>query len=319
MISFFSLGKKGIMKLKVIFLALLFSMCSSSYKANQDQVKIISLSTTHTEIIDQLDAESQLVGIDSFYKTDLLVKRFDAFTVTAEELLLLNPDLVLVAFDFNGIIEGLEKNNINYVFLPPARNLEDVYFQIETIGELVGKKSKAVETTREMKIKINDIINNSSLKGVSVFHEIGYTYGIYTVNKDSLIGEIYNLLGVDNIANFEEDPYGSGYPEFQEKKIIKENPQYIVVGHSDYLNKDLSTRSGWGQITAVKNGNVVYLDENLANNWGTTTVALIENISDVFEESNQTHKFSESFVLISLLFLVITTIMYLPNKKKELV
>ena len=59
---------------------------------------------------------------------------------------------------------------------------------------------------------------------------------------NSLIGQIYNSLGVENIANNTEDPFGSGYPALTEEQVIESNPEYIVVGHSDYLNKDLSTR-----------------------------------------------------------------------------
>ena len=44
-------------------------------------------------------------------------------------------------------------------------------------------------------------------------------------------------MGVSNIANSEEDPYGSGYPALTEEMVIESNPDYIVVGHSDYLTK----------------------------------------------------------------------------------
>ena len=49
------------MKLKLVFLALLFSMCSNVTQ-EQNELKMVSLSTTHTEIIHSLDAEETLVG-----------------------------------------------------------------------------------------------------------------------------------------------------------------------------------------------------------------------------------------------------------------
>ena len=107
------------------------------------------------------------------------------------------------------------------------------------------------------------------------------------------------------IANSEEDPYGSGYPALTEEMVIESNPDYIVVGHSDYLNKDLSIREGWGNITAVENSNIFFLEETLASNWGTTTVQLVEEISLTFEESVQTNPYSDYLLLISLLVLVI--------------
>ena len=292
------------MKTKLILLALLVSMCSNQTQEN-NEMKIISLSTTHTEIIQSLEAENTLVGVDAFSEVDFPVEIIDAYTVTAEELVPLNPDIVIIAFDFNGIVEGLKAQEINYVLLPPAKNLDDVYAQISTIGDIVNKKNEASSTIRDMKLGINRIINNSNYQDVNVYHEIGYTYGIYSVNSESLIGEIYNLLGVTNIANSEEDPYGSGYPALSEEMVIESDPDFIVVGHSDYLNKDLSIRDGWGDISAVQNSRVVFLDDTLASNWGTTTLQLVEVLAATFEESVETNQYSDYLLLVSLLFLVI--------------
>ena len=292
------------MKTKLIFLALLVSMCSGPAQESED-IKIISLSTTHTEIIQSLEAQDTLIAVDAFSEVDFPVERIDAYTVTAEELAPLNPDMVIVAFDFNGIVDGLESQEINHVLLPPAKNFEDVYSQISTIGEIVNKKGAASSKVRDMKLEINRILDDANYENVSVYHEIGYSYGIYSVNSDSLIEEIYNELGIVNIANSEEDPFGSGYPALSEEMVIESNPDYIVVGHSDYLNKDLSIREGWGNISAVENSNVYFLDDTLASNWGTTTVQLVEELSTTFEESAQTNVYSDQLLLISLLFLVI--------------
>lgn len=299
------------MKIKLFFLALLLSMCSNTVE-EVTKLKIISLSTTHTEIIKSIGAANTLVGIDSFSEVSFPVEVIDSYTVTADELKALDPDLVILAFDFNGIVEGLENQEINYLLLPPARTLEDVYSQIETIGAIVNKKNEAVAKTRDMKLSINRIIDNSNFEDISVYHEIGYSYGIYSVNSNSLIGEIYNLLGVENIANSKVDTFGSGYPELTEESILKANPDYIVVGHTDYLNKDLSLRPGWENMKAIEHSNIVFLNENLANNWGTTTVELVETLSNSFKESIQTNPYSNYFLLISLMFLV--TMIFLLTK-----
>ena len=303
------------MKTKLIFLALLVSMCSNQTQEN-NEMKIISLSTTHTEIIQSLEAENTLVGVDAFSEVDFPVEIIDAYTVTAEELVPLNPDIVIIAFDFNGIVEGLKAQEINYVLLPPAKNLDDVYAQISTIGDIVNKKNEASLTIRDMKLEINRIINNSNYQDVNVYHEIGYSYGIYSVNSESLIGEIYNLLGVTNIANSEEDPYGSGYPALTEEMVIESDPDFIVVGHSDYLNKDLSIRDGWSDISAVQNSRVVFLDDTLASNWGTTTLQLVEVLAATFEESVETNQYSDYLLLVSLLFLVIMLFVFTRDSSK---
>jgi len=304
------------MKYKLLFLALLFSMCTNVTQENNEEIRVVSLSTTHTEVIQTLGGRDTLVAIDAFSEVDFPVERIDAYTVTAEELAPLMPDIVIVAFDFNGIVEGLESQEINYVLLPPAKTLEDVYSQIEIVGDVINKRSEAIAKVRDMKLEINRILDNSNFGNVSVYHEIGYTYGIYSVNNDSLIGEIYNSLGVENIAGQEEDPFGSGYPALSEEVVIESNPDFIVVGHSDYLNKDLSIRDGWGNLTAVQNSNVYFLDDTLASNWGTTTVELVRSLSVVFEESAQTNIYSDYLLLLSLLVLVIMLFVFTRTSTK---
>ena len=303
------------MKTKLIILALFVSMCSSQVQ-EKDEMKIVSLSTTHTEIIQSLGAQSTLVGVDAFSEVDFPVEVIDAYTITAEELVPLNADIVIIAFDFNGIVDGLEAEEIDYILLPPAKNLDDVYSQITTIGDIVDKKNEASSKIRDMKLEINRILRNSDFQDVTVYHEIGYSYGIYSVNSESLIGEIYNLLGVTNIADSEEDPYGSGYPALSEEMVLESNPDFIVVGHSDYLNKDLSIRDGWNNISAVQNSRVYFLDDTLASNWGTTTLQLVEVLAATFEESAETNPYSDYLLLISLLFLVIMLFVLTRNSSK---
>ena len=268
------------MKKKIFLLVLFVSACSLN-SDSPENLKIVSLSTTHTEIVQALGGEELLVGVDSFSETKEAVKKIDAFTVTANEILELKADVVLIAFDINGIANDLEALEMKYALLPPARNFEDVYSQIEIIGNLIDKENQAKDLISSMKKDVSTILQNITPKDIKIFHEIGYTYGIYTVNSTSFIGEIYNLLGVNNIANELGDPFGSGYPEISEEKIIELNPDLIVVGHSDYLNKDLSTRTSWKNITAIESNNIYFLDENLANNWGVNTVDLLNVLNEI--------------------------------------
>ena len=326
----FLVVRKELMKYKILILAALITMCTNSTESSTEQ-RVVSLSTTHTEIIQTLGGENLLVGIDSFSESELPIEKIDAFTVTADELVNLNPDLVIVAFDFNGIIDGLEALNLNYVLLPPARNFDEVYTQIMEIGNLINKSEESIDLVSEMENDVAEIIENFSAQNVKVFHEIGYTYGIYTVNENSFIGEIYNLLGVDNIANFKEDPFGSGYPEFSEEEILMANPNLIIVGHSDYLNKDLSTRVGWEEVTAIQSGNLFFLDENLANNWGTNTVDLLNTLSEVtqsqenpgvvysnqYSDEIQNSSVFQNNILYLVLFILIGLISYSRTRTKQ--
>ena len=98
--------------------------------------------------------------------------------------------------------------------------------------------------------------------------------------------------------------------------VIESNPDFIVVGHSDYLNKDLSIRGGWSDISAVQNSRVFFVDDTLASNWGTTTLQLVEVLAATFEESVETNQYSDYLLLVSLLFLVIMLFVFIQNSSK---
>ena len=165
----FLLVRREIMKYKILILATFMTMCSGSEGSNTEQ-RVVSLSTTHTEVIQVLGGENLLVGVDFFSQTELPIEKIDAFTVTAEDLVKLNPDLVVIAFDFNGIVEGLESLEMNYALLPPSRNFEDVYSQIEEIGKLIDKEDESLELVSSMKNDVEEIVESFSEETVSYTH-----------------------------------------------------------------------------------------------------------------------------------------------------
>ena len=103
-----------------------------------------------------------------------------------------------------------------------------------------------------------------------------------------------------------------------EEFVLEANPDFVIVGHSDYLNKDFQQEQGWEAINAVQNENVYFLDENLANNWGTTTVQLVSELSNSFEESaNKTNEYSDVFTINIIIGFSNNCMFYIRRKTKE--
>ena len=70
--------------------------------------------------------------------------------------------MVIVAFDINEIVEDLESLEINYTLLPPAKNFEDVYSQIEIIGKLIDKEDESLDLITSMRKDVGEILENFS-------------------------------------------------------------------------------------------------------------------------------------------------------------
>lgn len=80
--------------------------------------------------------------------------------------------------------------------------------------------------------------------------------------------ELINVAGATNIAADKESWY-----QINEENVIASNPDVIlyandVVEDNKTLDQIIKARSGWDQITAVKNNAVIGLDANLLSRPG---------------------------------------------------
>ena len=258
-------------------LILLTASCGS----NNSDIRIVSLSTTHSETLLELGASKKLVAVDMYVemKNSEDIQRIDAFLVNTEDILQLRPTHVIMAFSNDKLRKDLERRNIKVLIFPPARNLEEVYSQISSISELVKAEEKAEKIVSEMKEEVDLITKEIKPTGKRIYHELGYTYGIYSVNEKSLIGSFYETLGFNNIITGDNTKNNDGYPEVQEYIIIQKNPEIIIVGHRETLKNEIENRPSWGRISAVIENKIFYKDENLANNWGISSVELLRTIA----------------------------------------
>ena len=103
--------------------------------------RIVSLSATHTEMLYAIGAGDQIAATDltSDYPAEAAdTPKVDSFAFNLEEVLALQPDLVIVAFDFSGEIEALEDAGVNALLLPPPSDVAGMLLQLNLIGTATG-------------------------------------------------------------------------------------------------------------------------------------------------------------------------------------
>ena len=89
-----------------------------------------------------------------------------------------------------------------------------------------------------------------------------------------------------NIADAAED--ASGYPQLNAETIIAANPDLIFLADTKCCGESLETvaaRDGWDQITAVQNGNVFAMDDDIASRWGPRVVEYAQQVRDAVEQA----------------------------------
>jgi iron complex transport system substrate-binding protein len=115
---------------------------------------------------------------------------------------------------------------------------------------------------------------------LTIFHEIDDT--LFSLDSTTLFGELYGLLGLQNIADSAEGDSG-GYPQLSAEFVVSADPDLIFLADTKCCGQSLETvaaRDGWADMTAVQTGNVIGLDDDVASRWGPRIVDFLQAVSD---------------------------------------
>jgi iron complex transport system substrate-binding protein len=249
-------------------------------------VRIVSLSPTATEMLYAIGAGDQVVAVDSYStfpaETASKVTKISAFEPNAEAILGYTPDVVLISNDTNKISEQLIAGNpkLQVWTGAAAATLDDVYKQITELGALTGHEDDAATLIDSMKSRIAKVTENISapMTPKSYFYELDNT--LYSVTSNTFVGALLKPFGFTNIADGVEA--GNDYPQLNAEVIAKANPSVIFLADTKCCATnaaEVAKRPGWAGIDAVKNGQIVELDDDVASRWGPRVVDLLEQIS----------------------------------------
>ncbi|WBC13516.1 ABC transporter substrate-binding protein [Micromonospora sp. WMMA1998] len=248
--------------------------------------KIVSLSPTSTEMLFAIGAGKQVTAVDdqSNYPADAPKSDLSGYQPNAEAIAGRNPDLVVIANDTNKIASQLVALKIPVLLTPAATTLDDTYRQLTDLGKLTGHPAEADAVVRKMKDDITALTRDlpKRTEKLTYYHELGPE--LYSATSKTFIGTIYALAGLENIADpADADGKNGGYPQLSQEVIVKANPDFVFLADTKCCQQNADTvkaRSGWGGITAVKNNQIVALDDDIASRWGPRVVDLLKAIVD---------------------------------------
>jgi iron complex transport system substrate-binding protein len=248
--------------------------------------KIVVLGPTATEMLYAIGAGPQVTAVDdnSNYPPEAPRTDLSAFTPNAEAIAARQPDLVVLTNDQNKIVDQLGQLKIPHYLAPAARTLDDTYRQLTELGTLTGHPDEAADLVRRMKDEITKLTADLPQRSrkLTYYYELGPEY--HSVTSATFVGSLFSLVGLENIAD-PADPDGGkgGYPQLGEESIIQANPDLIFLADTRCCQQSAETvraRKGWAGITAVKNNQIVALDDDIASRWGPRVVDLLRAIVD---------------------------------------
>lgn len=232
-------------------------------------------------------AGGELVGVtqDALEQRDLGLPEDIAVVGTvkepnAEEIIALEPDLVLLASDITAqaeIRDVLENAGLACAFFQ-VDTFADYAFMMEQLCAITGREDLYEENVTQVGQQIEEAQANAALSSTrpNVLLIRAFSTGIKAKTDDELAGAILKDLGAHNIA----DDHPSMLEDLSLEEVIAADPDYIFVTTMgdeqkalDYLNGLIQQNPAWSELSAVKENRYVVLPKDLFhykpnNRWG---------------------------------------------------
>ena len=258
--------------------------------------RIVSLAPSNTELLYEVGAGAQVVGRDDFSDFPAEAKALPSVggsmgNYNLEAIAALKPDLVLAAgINTPEDVKSLEDQGLTVFYLNNPKHLVDLYQNLQTVGTLTGKTKQAATLVQSLQRRIQALIDKlpTITTHYKVYYELDATDPTkpFTAGPGSYINIILETAGDHNIGSVLLSPYAS----ISSEEVIKQNPDFILLGDAAYgVSIDsVGQRPGWSAINAVKNKHVFVFDDNIVNRPTARIVDAIEMLAkmlhpDVFK------------------------------------
>jgi len=251
---------------------------------NAEPQRIVSMSATATEMLFAIGAGDKVIAVDNFsnYPAQTAeLEKVDAYQPNVEAISALEPDLVIISYDPGNLVEQLNALSIPVFAAYAVSNLDGAYEQLEQLGALTGRLAEAVQLSATMQAEIAEIVAGvtKTEPPLTYFYELDPT--LYTITSNTFVGGVMASLGLVSVADGVEA--GNDYPQLSAEVLVDKDPSIIFLADTKCCAQSLQTvaeRDGWAELTAVKTGSVVELDDDIASRWGPRLVDLVRLVAE---------------------------------------
>ena len=256
---------------------------------------IVSLQPSNTEILFSLGAGDKIIGAtdyDTYPEAAKDIERVsDSYTFNAERIVELNPDVVIAyTIGDEAQVAQLEAAGLNVFVIASAATFDDVYSNIEQLGDVVGQTAKADEIIEEIQTQIETVQEKTAnlTEKKQAYFEIKPAPDIWTTAAGTFQNDILLAAGVENIFADQE-----GWFSVASEDVITRNPEVILttVYYTEDPVGEINSRTSWNTIQAIQNGQVYQLDADVLGRPATRLGEAVEIVAEtvypeLFKESN---------------------------------
>jgi iron complex transport system substrate-binding protein len=232
--------------------------------------RIVSLAPNLTETLFALGLGDRVVGVTDFcdYPAEAATREHVGGPVSPnlEKIAKLRPDLVLATRSGGNrlaTVQSLETLGIT-VFATDPHTVDEVIASAERMGEMTGAGDQGRTLAEGLRRRLNDVAERVSGSKIVPVLLVVWPDPLITIGRNTFIADALRRAGAENVIQTAQD-----WPNASLEEVARRHPQYLVFAsdHSEESNRqiaELSGRSGWRGLEAVRDGHIIVLSESIA-------------------------------------------------------
>ncbi|QXM07381.1 ABC transporter substrate-binding protein [Crassaminicella indica] len=231
--------------------------------------RVVSIAPNITETIFALGAGEKLVGRTDYCDYPEKVKSIASIgslmEPNIEKIVALKPDLVVASTHFKeDVLNKLEELNVKVIVLYGEESFEGAYAIIGKLGKVLNAQEASEKIISSMKDQVKNVIDKvKNAERPEVYYVVSYgAGGDYTAGEGTFIDKMINLAGGKNAAR---DTTGWKYSL---EKLIEKDPDILICSKYYDAKKGIMNTNGYKDLTAVKEGRLFEIDNNLLDRQG---------------------------------------------------
>lgn len=232
---------------------------------------IITLSPSFSEIVTALGLGDKITAYD-IYSAGIEglpsdAPTFDITNPDMEQLTALNPDVMLVTdesfFDQESPYKALIDAGTCVICIPNSMDIAGIKNNIKFLADALGASEAGETLLKEFNEQLEELADTAAEipeeERKRVYFEIAPAPNMYSFGKGVFLNEMIEWIGAENILADQSD-----WLTVEGETIVKANPDFIFtnVNYTDDPVKEILSRDGWADISAIANGNVYLIDNN---------------------------------------------------------
>lgn len=234
--------------------------------------RIVAFDSAAVEMLFAIGEGHRVIATHSFvsYPPDVetIPRVGDAFNANIEQIVALEPDLVFIFFD--RFVPDLESAGLRVLYI---ESLNDDFRQTSEMIRMWGRITGSVDAAEAEAARFDAAVERLSepvsiiSQGPRVFQDTG---GMWTPGPDTLVGEVFDLLKLQNIA------YDiSGYEQIAPEVVVARDPEVVITADPEGFLANPAFR----EVSAVVAGRVHSLPDDSLSIAGPRFVKGIEDLA----------------------------------------